>query len=185
MSRTIFLSNSANQEFQGIILPSGDWHMADVCSAQAWQYFMTIGSLKTVNDFIRLYKGASQGLWSPEFIKAITQFFDKYSLRVNAGESKALYSQNMTYPHEYLNSAQWGSMCRNPNWSLFLRSKDGNWTSFFSSNDDWSWITQGKGNGYESVRSKPGKVWQSDHEAGQHNFDQVRMSSNAQESASV
>lgn len=172
MSRAIYLSNSANQEFQAIIIPSGAWDWAEIWSLEAMSAWNTMSNLKTAQDFYKFYKSAPLGEWTPEWAKIISMFFDTYATKVSAGESKELF--NSSKPNEYFNSKLWDKFTLGSSFWVFLRSKDGKWTCTFNSNDDHAWITEGKNQGYEVIRAKPGKVWHGDPDAGHHSFEQIK-----------
>jgi len=172
MSRAIYLSNSANQDFQAIIIPSGAWLWSEIWSVPAYSAWSSLSKIKTAQDFYQWYKNASSGEWTPEWAKVVSMFFDSYATKVSAGESKELF--NSSRPHEYCNPRLWEKFKSGSSWWVFLRSKDGKWVSAFNSNDDHAWITEGKNQGYEVIRAKPGKVWHADAQAGNHVFAQVK-----------
>lgn len=172
MSRAIYLSNSANQDFQAIIMPYGEWEWSEIWSSPASSAWGSLNSLKLTEDFYKWYKNASSGEWSCEWAKVISMFFDNYATKVSAGESKELL--NISKPNEYFNAKLWDTFKSGSSWWLFLRSKDGKWVSAFSSDDNHSWITQGKNQGYEVLRAQPGKVWHADEKAGNYAFAQVK-----------
>jgi hypothetical protein len=171
MSHSIYLSNSANQAFQAIVLPDNNGLWADLWHREiriVWQDF----SLKTIQDFYHWYKNAHAGLWSAEQAKVVSYLFDKHGLKIAAGESKEIY--NNTRANNYFDLQYWSNNKSSTKWLLFLRSKDGKHTNVFSSNENHAWISQGQGQNYQAVRSKPGQVWIADPSAGLFVFSQVR-----------
>jgi hypothetical protein len=172
MHRAIYLSNSANQDFQAIIIPSGAWEWSQIWSLEACRAWSSMSAIQTTHDFYKWYKSASTGEWTPEWAKVISMFFDSYATKVSAGESKELY--NSTRPNEYFNKNLWDKFNIGSNWWIFLRTKDGKYTSAFNSNENHAWITEGKNQGYEVISAKPGKVWHADMQASRHGFEQVK-----------
>lgn len=173
MSRVIYISNSANQEFQALVTPRSSVLWADLWSIKAVDAWGELKeNLKTPECFYNWYKSAGLSVWSPEEAKIISYFFDNFSTRISAGESKEIF--NSARSRDYFNSHHWEKINQDSQWLIFLRSKDGKWISAFNSYVDYAWITQGRGQSYEAIGARPGKVWHADPSAGQHGFFQVQ-----------
>ena len=176
MLEVIYLSNSANQDFQAIILPAGKYSWQDIWSPEAWAMWKDFGDINNLDYFYDHYKKSHTGIWTPEWAKIISLFFDNFSVKISAGESKEIV--NIYKPNIYFNTKLWDNFNKNPQWRLFMRSKDGKWTCAYNSNYSQAWIIQGRNQGYESIQAQLGKVWQNESQGLEHYFVQVKTTNN-------
>jgi len=77
MHRAIYLSNSANQDFQAIIIPSGAWEWSQIWSLEACRAWSSMSAIQTTHDFYKWYKSASTGEWTPEWAKNYDDFHEE------------------------------------------------------------------------------------------------------------
>ena len=182
MSRAIYLSNSANQDFQAIAIPAGSYHCSDLWSAEVCLTWNKL-NINNSEEFYNWYKNSASGLWTPELAKIISLFFDNFSTKISAGESKELFK--LDKPNEYFNPLRWSDIKNNSSWLIFLRSKDGKWTCAYNSCENSAWIIQGKNQGYEAIQAKANKVWQSEAGAKEYYFVQVKTNASFQRDAKL
>ncbi len=175
MPHNIHLSNSADQEIECVVMPNGDWVLADVLTSAAMITFSGVGITKTTSEVIRLYRTAAMGAWSVDLAKSVSKFFEENAIKIPQGESKQIYSTTMKNPFQYFSISKWASLFKGANMTLMIRTKDGKYMCTFHTNDNYSWITQSDDMGYSTVRAKYGSLWQPDPKKGKYNFNEVKI----------